>query len=249
MQVLTFTNQKGGVAKTTTAHTVGAYLAQHGSKVLLVDLDAQANLTLAVGLDDSENTTSDVLLNPSCIQKTIKQVKNNLWIIPADLHLSKVSETLTDIGRNYKLQEAFKIIENQFDYAIIDTPPTLSILTINALTVSNKVVIPAQADLFSLKALQDLAETLQGVKTYTNKKLEVAGLLLTRYNPRSILTKDMTERLEKACKMFNTKLFNSKIREAIAIKEAQATHQDIFSYDATTNVAKDYLKFIEELLK
>lgn len=247
MKVVTITNQKGGVSKTTTAHAIGAYLSKHKKKVLLVDLDSQANLTYITGVKCVDKSSSDVLLDPMVIKEAMQEINPLLWIVPADPQLSNVcNELINKTGREYKLKEALKGLS--FDYVIIDSPPALSLLTINALTASNEIVVPIQADVLSLKSLKELSETIGAVKKYTNKSLKLSGVLLARYNPRSILTKDMTKAIENACSILGTKLYKAKIREAVAIKEAQAKKTDIFSYAPDSKVAEDYKEFIKEFI-
>ena len=135
-----------------------------------------------------------------------------------------------------------------YDYIIIDTPPALGVLTINALTIADRVIIPAQADLFSLEAIKQLCSTIDVVKKYTNPKIKVEGVLLTRYSPRSIISQELKDLIEDTAKAIQAKVFNKPIREAVAIKEAQATHTDIFTYAPDSKVAGDYKHLIDELL-
>jgi chromosome partitioning protein len=153
------------------------------------------------------------------------------------------------VGKEYKLTEALESVKGDYDYIIIDTPPALSILTVNALTVADKVIIPAQADLFSLEAIRQLNSTIQTIKRYTNKNLSIAGILLTRYNNRNILTQELTEVLNTTAEYLQTKVFKSTIREAVAIKESQTQKQDIFTYSPESNVAGDYMNLVEEVIK
>ena len=167
--------------------------------------------------------------------------------MPASNQLSRIGQELTETGKEYRLRETLEPILAEYDYIIIDTPPALSVLTVNALTIANRVVIPAQADLFSLEAIKELADTIGVVKKYTNPALTVEGVLLTRYQPRSILTQELTDLIAETASTLKTKVFSTKIREAIAIKEAQAMHEDIFSYAPKSKVASDYRAFFKEL--
>lgn len=247
--IITITNQKGGVAKSTTSQNLGAGLASKGYKTLLIDLDAQANLSIACGVKEPKATTYSILKDKTQTAGAIYKVKDNLDIIPASLALSTADLELNEVGKEYKLAEALEGVKDVYDYIIIDTPPALSILTVNALTTADRVIIPAQADLFSLEAIKQLNGTLETIKRYTNKGLEIEGILLTRYNNRNILTQELTEVLNSTANYLKTKVFNSSIREAIAIKEAQARKQDIFSYNAESNVAGDYMGLVEEVIK
>ena len=249
-QIITITNQKGGIGKSTTAQAIGVgYSILKGYKVLLVDLDAQANLTIATGVNRAGVKSSFDLMskdNKATLEEVIQPVKENVDIIPASNSLSEISEHLPKIGRYDVLKKALAPVLNKYDVIVVDTPPALSDLTLNALMVATRVIVPAQADLFSLEAIKELSGTIQAVKEY-NSELVVAGILLTRYQPRSILTQEMTDLINDTATALNTKLFNTRIREAIAIKEAQAMHDDIFSYAPNSKVAKDYEELLKEL--
>ena len=247
--IITITNQKGGVSKSTTSQNLGAGLAKRGYKTLLIDLDAQANLTLSCGVKTPATTVYNILKDKTKTREAITPIKENLSLIPASLSLSTADLELNGVGKEYKLAEALESIKDAYDYIIIDTPPALSILTVNALTVADKVIIPAQADLFSLEAIKQLNSTIDTIKRYTNKDLTIAGILLARYNNRNILTQELTEVLNTTADYLKTKVFKSTIREAIAIKEAQARKQDIFEYSPECNVASDYMGLVEEVIK
>ncbi len=246
--VITVTNQKGGIGKSTTAHATGAgYSFLKGYRTLLVDIDPQSNLTIATGVKRDAKSTYELLTGKATAREVIQPVKDKLAIMPASNQLSRIAQELTKTGKEYRLKEALEPVFSEYDYIIVDTPPALSELTVNALTVANRVVIPAQADLFSLEAIKELADTIDTIKKYTNANLTVEGVLLTRYQPRSILTQELTELIDDTAKTLKTKVFKTKIREAIAIKEAQAMHEDIFSYAPKSKVASDYRAFFKEL--
>lgn len=247
--ILAIGNQKGGIGKSTTTQAMGAYYSIKGHKTLLIDLDPQSNLTIATGANRKGVLTTYDLLNKNIrvnIKEAIQPIKNNLHIIPASNKLSEIADYLPKIGRYDVLKKALKPIVSEYEVIILDTPPALSDLTLNAFMVAQKVVVPAQADLFSLEAIKELSGTIEAVREY-NKGLEVAGILLTRYQKRSILTQELTELIEETSKNLNTKVFKRPIREAVAIKEAQAMHQDIFTYAPKSKVAEDYEAFIKEL--
>ena len=247
-EIFTITNQKGGIGKSTTAHQLGAgYSSLKGIKVLMIDLDPQANLTIAAGAKRDMPSSYDLLMQKATPQEVIKPVSEGLDIIPASNQLSRVAVELDKTGKEYRLKEVLAPVKDRYGLIVIDTPPALGILTINALTIANRVIIPAQADLFSLEAIKELADTIGVVKKYTNPSLTVQGVLLTRYQPRSILTKELTELIEDTAIALETKVFKTKIREAIAIKEAQAMHEDIFSYAPKSKVAGDYRDFLQEI--
>lgn len=249
MKVYAVSNQKGGIGKSTTAHALGAYSAlKLGKRTLFVDLDAQGNLTQSLGLNSSSASSFDLLMHPDSISKNIVQVNTlGVSIIPSSPLLARATLDLTDVGKEYRLREALDHIKEEYDVVVVDTPPALSILTINALTAADSLIIPAQADLFSIEAVKEMADTIYSVRKYTNSALLIEGLLLCRFQGRSILSRNCLESFESLASGMNTKVFMSKIRESIAIKEAQALAKDIFSYAPRSNGAKDYESFCREV--
>ena len=240
-------NQKGGVGKSTTAGALAAGLTRRGFKVLAIDLDAQANLTYTAGGTTEGATALGVLTGEVKAAEAI-QPSDIGDLMPASPALSGADAFITATGKEYRLQEALEEIRENYDFIIIDTPPALGILTINALTACNSVLIPAQADIYSLQGIEQLAETIQPVKKYCNQDLKIEGILLTRYNARSVLSKELAELTGQLAGRLGTRLFNTKIREAIAIKEAQISRKSIFEYAPKAKVTGDYEAFIEELL-
>jgi ATPases involved in chromosome partitioning len=178
------------------------------------------------------------------IQKT-----NSGDLIAANKALAGADAFIADTGKEYRLKEALENIEGQYQYIIIDTPPALGILTVNALTVCHSVIIPAQADIYSLQGIEQLADTMKPVKKYCNPNLKIAGILLTRYSSRSVLSREVAELAEQLADKLGTKLFKTTIREAIAVKEAQISQQSLFDYAPKAKVTEDYRAFIEELLE
>lgn len=247
-KIITVINQKGGVGKTTTAHNIGYGLSKKKKKVLLIDLDPQANLTFTMTAKEMEKSIFDVLTGKENINNAIYEV-GKVDLIPSTPQLSALDNFLKAKQKEYILKKAINMLDKEYDFIVIDTPPALGILTVNALTASTDTIITAQADIFSLQGIGQLAHSINVIKEYTNKELEIKGILLTRYNKRSILTRDMTENMEEIAKNLGTTVFNTKIRECIAIKESQAMNQDIFSYSPRSNGAKDYNDFVKEYLK
>ena len=241
-------NQKGGVGKSTTAGTIAAGLTRRGYRVLAIDLDAQANLTYTAGGTTEGATALGVLTGEVKAAKAIQPTYMG-DLIPANQALSGADAFITATGKEYRLREALEPIRGQYDYTVIDTPPALGVLTINALTACNGVLIPAQADIYSLQGIEQLSDTIQPVKKYCNPELTIEGILLTRYNARSVLSKELSELTEQLAGRLGTKLFKAKIREAVAIKEAQLNRKSIFDYAPKSKVAADYAAFIDELIK
>lgn len=239
-KVITVINQKGGVGKTTTAHAIGAWLQRtKGKKVLFIDLDQQGNLTYATGASNSNYNSLKLLINGSLDVKKIQHTSSGFSVIPSDPALANIDMILTETGKEYRLKEALKGLK-YYDYVVIDNPPSMNVIMINALTASDFAIIPAQADIFSLQGITQLGKSLDAVKSYTNKDLNVLGIVLTRHNGRTILSRDILEVIEDTAKQLKTKVYSQTIREAVAVKEAQATRKDIFSYDAKSNASQDY---------
>ena len=247
MEIISIALQKGGTAKTTTAHNLGAGLFKMGYRVLYIDLDGQGSLSYTLNTKAQNRGIYEALKGIVDIKKTIHRTEQG-DIIPATGNLAGIDGELTATGKEYRLKELLEPIKKNYDYIIIDTPPALGILTVNALTVSDSLIIPLQADIFSLQGVGQLYSTIQAIQRYTNPQLEIKGLLINRYNARSILTRDLTATIKDTAKSLNTKVFNTKIRECIAVKEAQTQQANIFDYAPNSNAAKDYNNFILEVL-
>ena len=245
-KVITVINQKGGVGKTTTAHSLGIGLAKKKKKILMVDLDPQGNLSYALSNNESGENIYSILMNEKPIKENINHAEKFDYIL-SDGKLSLADSQLLNTGREYILKEALETVKNDYDFIIIDTPPSLGILTINSLSASDECIITSQADIFSLQGIGQLDQTIKAIQKYCNPKLKIAGILITRYNGRTILAKDMAKNLEQIAIQLGTQVFKTKIRECVAIKEAQAMRTDIFSY-SNNNASKDYRDFIKEYL-
>ena len=245
--IVSVANQKGGVGKSTTAHAMGAALRKPKTRILFIDLDSQGNLTYAMG-----GKTSPALLNMLLgrlgAEQAIQKVPGG-DLIPSCPSLSGADLLLNMTGKEYRLKEALAPIQASYDWIVIDTPPSLGVLTVNALTASDWLVIPAQADVYSLQGIAQLGKTIDAVRQYCNKDLIIKGILLTRYNRRSVLSKDMAAMIEETAKALGTKLFSTKIRENVALKEAQARQLDTFTYSRKSNGSMDYMKFAIELTR
>ena len=240
-------NQKGGGGKSTTSNAIGAGLFQRGYKVLFIDLDAQGNLSYSMKCENKPLSSLEVLTGTATAKEaTLTTPQGD--IIPASPALASADTIITDTGREYRLKEALEPLKEVYDYIIIDTPPALGTLTINALTACDSVIIPAQADIYSLQGIGQLNQTIQTVKRYCNSDLTIKGIVITRYSPRAVLTRDMTDLLEDTAKQLNTKVFTSRIRECIALKEAQASQTDIFTYNPRSNAGIDYKALLEEMI-
>ena len=248
METIAIINRKGGVGKTATAQALGSGLIKKGRRVLFVDLDSQTNLTYGLGADAGQVNSMDVLTGEATAQEAVQHTQQG-DVIPAGEDLAGADKVITDTGKEYKLKEALANLAGSYDYVIIDTPAALGTLTINALTAADSVIIPVQADIYSLQGIEQLNQTIEAVKKYCNPALYIRGILATRYNGRAIISKDMLSNFEEAAEQLNTRLYNTPIRECISIKEAQASQQNIFEYAPRSNAAKDYNAFIDEFLE
>lgn len=251
MQTITLSNQKGGVAKTTTAHILAAGLHNRNYKILIVDLDPQCNLSYSCGIDmmKVEHTLYDVFKGNAISKEAITSVKQGFDIVSGGLTLAGADMDFTQTGREYMLREALREVSDDYDYCIIDTPPTLGILTVNALTASQTIIIPMTADIYAIQGLSQLQGLIKNVRKYCNSELDIAGLLLTRYSDRTVISRDLKQYIEEAAERLETKLFQSTIREAVAVRESQLIVSDIFTESPKSKVAKDYNDFIDEFLK
>ena len=260
MKTIAVVAQKGGVAKTTTVSAIGAGLARYYSaKVLFVDTDAQGNLSRSMEADYSGTTGADVLeVLTGRVKATeaIQQTPHGAIIAstPALSGAEGREPTLTKAGRETRLKKALEAVSGAFDYCIIDTPPALSIITVNALVAADKVIIPAQADDYSFESISRLRETIEAVKTpqgrreAANPSLQVDGILLTRYNGRAVISREIADMMEAEAEALNTRIYSTRIRENIAVKEAQAMREDIFTYSPRSNAAKDYKAALDEMI-
>lgn len=245
--VISIVNQKGGVAKTTTTLALGAFLHGKGRKVLFVDLDSQCNLTHTIGIQETGPTVLDIMDHKELAGDAVVHTE---WgdVIPSTGNLAIADTHFVDFARAYHLKEALENIQDGYDYILVDTPPSLGVLTMNALTASNSLVIPAQADRYSLEGVAQLYQTIDVIRKYSNPHLKVLGILITRYTNRSILRRTVAETLGQVAEARDTHLFEARIRECVAISEAQTKGTDIFSYNKRSNATQDYQAFGMEFL-
>ena len=249
--VFVVANRKGGVGKSITASSIYNWLERAGNKTLLVDLDSQSNVSYAYGIDVIANpeilTIADVFSGDSTLQKVMQSKSDYGFIVPAGEKLVDYDDGTEKF--KIDLKSALKSVSADFDFCVIDAPPSLGRLTVSALVAGDYLVIPAQADIFSVQGLNSMKKIIESVKE-VNKGLTVSGILLTRNNDRLILTKALTDLLDETAKSLGTKIFKTFIREGVAVREASAQQIGLFDYDVKlkTNVAKDYDNFIRELL-
>ena len=247
-KVLAIINQKGGVGKSTTAAAIGAGLLLKGHSVLFIDMDMQGNLSFSLGAGHPPLSTMEVLTGTATAQEAILHTEAG-DIIPASPALAGADGIITTTGKEYRLREALEPLRSSYDYIILHTPPALGILTVNALTACTGAIIPAQADPYSLQGIALLAQTVDVVRKYCNPALKVKGIVLTRYNSRSVISRDMMKLMESTAAQLQTKVYKATIRECTAIKEAQAVQEAIYSYAPKSNASADYMALVDEILK
>ena len=248
MKTIAIANWKGGTSKTTTSFAVGSGLALRGRRVLMIDLDAQGNLSFLTGANTEGYNALGVLQRPETAKDEIQHTAAG-DIIASCPNLARADMLLTATGKEFKLREALETVAADYDFTILDCPPSLGVVTINALTAADGVIIPALADLFSIQGIGQLNSTIEAVRKYTNPGLQIMGILLTKFNGRAVIRKEVAETLKDIAARMGTKVFKSRIRETVAIVEAQVKRKNIFEYSPRSNGAADYTAFIDELLE
>ena len=252
MKTITVGNQKGGCAKTSTVYALSAALTKlHHKRVLMVDLDAQRNLSYTAGLDllNTDNTLYNVFKGNTTLQACITSVGTSMFIVSGGLELSSADFEFTKTGREYMLREALEVVQDDYDYCVIDTEPHLGVMTTNALTASDSVIIPIQADIYGLQGLEQLKGYIDTIKRYSNPSLEIAGILITRYDGRTTISKTMSEQIQDKATEYGIPVFKTKIRQGVAVSESALLQEDIYTVNPRSKVAKDYTEFTEEYLK
>lgn len=247
-KIIAFVNHKGGVGKTTTTLNLGQALAKfHNQKVLLIDLDPQANLSSSLGFDtDNGVETIYDALNGKC-ELPINSIFNNFDIVLSSLDLSASEMELSSvISRETLLKRLIEPIKKKYDYILIDCSPSIGLLTINALTASTGTIVVLQSEFLALKGMQKLLQTVDNIKQYTNPNLFFYGVLLTQFDERLNLNKEVEQTM---INHFEDKLFKTKIRKNIALAEAPSTGKSIFEYNPSSNGATDYKQLANEIIQ
>ena len=248
-KIIAISNQKGGVAKTTTTQALAAVLNQRGYKVLAVDFDPQGNLSdSANAVTEGVNTVYEVLKQSATVGESTQEL-SAFEIVPANILLASADQTLAQTGKEYRLKEALEPVKSLYDYILIDTPPSLGLLTINAFTAADEIIIPTTAGKFAVKGINELFNTVKNVIKYCNPHLKIRGILFTKFDPRTNNSKDMKILVEKLSEALETPLFNTFIRNRVAVDEAQARSQDILTFSGCEDIAADYNAFIDEYLE
>jgi chromosome partitioning protein len=244
--VIAFANQKGGVAKTTTTLNLAVAFAESGYRVLCVDLDPQGNLTMSQGIDPDkvEKSLYDVLVNDMPISEIIQHREIDIAVASIDLAGAEIAMS-TKIGRERSLEKALKEVAGDYDYVCIDTPPSLGLLTINALTAANKVIVPVQCEYLSMRGLVQLQNTLRMIQENLNPDVKIEGILPTMLDSRTVHAKEAVEILEEN---FGDLVFRSRIKKAIKFAEAPVKGASVLKYDSGSSAANYYRELAKEVL-
>jgi chromosome partitioning protein len=248
--ILAITNQKGGVGKTTTAINLAAALSMKGLRTLLVDLDPQANSSMSfVDVHSLERSIYDALVEPGVGIADIMVPADKmpgLQIAPASISLANLEAKLIgDIDGHFRLKDALAKVSDAFDYIVIDTPPTLGRITVNALVASSHVLIPIQSSYFAMEGTDDLLETIDKVKARANPQLQILGAVITLYDKRTLLARDIRSEIRK---VFGNKIFKTTISKSVRLEESPAYRESIFTFAPKSTGAFEYYKLSEEVL-
>ena len=252
MKTIAFSNQKGGVGKSTSAYALAVGLYNKGNNVLIVDADPQGNVSYTAGVDtlNGEKTLYDVFKGECEVKDVLQTVKPGLDVLTIGLSAAAADmELAARPAREYMLKDAIKAIADNYSYCVIDTAPTLGLLTLNALTAADRVIIPLNLEIYSLQGIEQLGGFIENVRKYNlNTDLKVSGLLLTKYRERLNITAALSEKVQQAAASLGTIAYDTKIRESVAVRETQLLRSDIYSEAPKATATIDYQAFVDEFL-
>ena len=244
-QIITVTNQKGGVGKTTTAASLVCGLRQRGASVLGIDLDPQGNLGFNLGLDvGTEKTVYDVIRGDCPIEAAIQSTEYG-DVLPSDIMLSAAEMEFTAPRREFMLSDLLTSVRSKYDFIIIDTPPALNILTVNAYVASDGLIVPMEAEVLSLVGVTQLQETIETVRATFNPHLKVLGILINKFNGRLALSKDILEMAQVVAEQLDSRVFEAKIHRGVGVAMAPAHGQTVLTYQPDSRPAQDFLSIID----
>lgn len=244
-QIITVTNQKGGVGKTTTAANLVCGLHQRGAHVLGIDLDPQGNLGFNLGLDiGTGNTVFDVFKGTCPIEQAIQHTEYG-DVLPSDIMLSAAEVEFTMPRREFLLSDSLSAVRSQYDFIIIDTPPALNVLTVNAYVASDGLIVPMEAEVLSLVGITQLQETIETVRATFNPHLKVLGILINKFNGRLTLSKDILEMAQVVAEQLDSRVFEAKIHRGVGVAMAPAHGQTVLTYQPDSRPAQDFQSIID----
>ena len=243
VKTIAVVNHKGGVGKTTTTLNLGKALSLLGQKVLIVDIDPQANLSQSLKIEDPERSVYHSITERSPVP--IQEVTEDLHIVPASLDLSSAEvKLIAEVNGYFRLKEGLESVQDNYSFILIDCPPSLGILTINALIAASEVIIVVQSQYLAIKGLSTVMDLIEELRKNLNNKLKIMGLLLTQIN-RTVVSKSIVESVQGN---YEDEVFQTQIRQNVALVEASTVGQDIFDYDENSNAAQDYMSLAKEIL-
>ncbi len=246
---IVLTNQKGGVGKTTTSVAIADGLARKGKKVLAIDMDPQGNLGFSLGLDVEEGpTVYDAFMGDVSVYDAIRRI-GSIDILHSNILLSSADMMFKGEKRELLLKNLLTPVEKLYDYIIIDTPPAFNVLTLNGYSAANYLIIPMAAEILSLVGLVQLKDTYETIKRSVNPDLKIMGIVLTKYETRRRLAHDVREMAESVAEQLDTKVFDTVIRNGVAVAEAPAHGESIFEYALSSKPAQDYSALVEEIMQ
>ncbi len=246
--IVAITNQKGGVGKTTTAINLSAGLAEKGHRTLLVDLDPQANSTMSnLDLSEVDRNMFDVLTGHARLDEVIRPSQSpNLWVAPSRIAMAKLEVSLGgELDAPYRLKDSLDSLETHYDLIVVDTPPTLGLITLNALVAATHVLIPIQSSYFALEGTDDLLDTIDKIKARPNTELRILGVLVTMFDRRTVLSRQVHEEIVE---VFGPLVFDTLITKSVRLEESPAHRQSIFRYAPDSSGALEYYALCEEVL-